>query len=198
LRYLAELLILLGAVACGGNAVGTAPAPPDPRGPSAGTGGTSEMPSGGGTTSQPDPDPDPPPTCSGPEQICVPDCASSERATPSCDHRQYRCPNGWVDFDSCPTNACARRVKSCCSPTGHVEVPNCTEGGTIGDCPDGFERAPKCVPQGLGITDCSELIDGQACASAELVCLKDVCGLNCYCNPDASGRLLWQCWVNAC
>jgi hypothetical protein len=190
--------MLLGCVACGGSAVSTAPPRPDPSGTSAGTGGTPEMPNGGGPTSPPDPDPDPEPTCRGPEPVCVPDCASSERATAPCDQLQYRCPNGWVDFDSCPPNACARRWQSCCSPTGQTEVPNCAPDGTIGDCPDGFEPATKCVPQGLGITDCSELIEDEACASAELVCRTGRCGLNCYCTPDESGRLQWDCGVNAC
>lgn len=203
MRYLVELLIGLGCVACGGHSVTTDPQPvskPDPSGATAGTGSTTGTPNQGGSTpkAEPEPEPDPQPVCDGPTPMCVPNCTSRDRMFADCVGPQYRCGMGWIDLDSCPKDACARASQTCCSPTGQTEFPACAADGSIDECAPGFRSTDVCVPEGLGITDCSELQDGTACTSAELVCRTDLCGLNCYCNPDAAGVLRWQCWVNLC
>lgn len=179
-------LLALGSMACGGNTVASKqeqdPVPMPTREPEP----------------KPEPEPEPEPTCEGPQPVCLPDCASLDRATSECVQGQYRCPSGWVDLDSCSKDACARRAHNCCSATGQSEFPECAADGTIGECPAGFEQRSPCVPAGLGIMSCDEIVDGSDCASDELVCLKDRCGLNCRCTLTEAGKLLWRCYVNAC
>jgi hypothetical protein len=108
------------------------------------------------------------------------------------------CPFGWVDLDSCAAEACARRELSCCSPTGHVAFPECTADGAIGECPAGFEPKARCLPEGVPIDACSELVNGDACRSEEQVCYVGKCSRNCQCQPDAAGVLGWQCSALPC
>lgn len=173
-------LLALGSVACGGNTVATKPEP-DPL-----------------PVATPDPQPQPEPTCEGPQPVCLQDCASLERFSSECLEGKYRCPNGWVDLDSCPKDACARRARNCCSPTGQSEYPECAADDTIGECPAGFEQRSPCVPAGLGLESCDDIADDSDCASEELICIKDRCGRNCRCEADLEGKLGWRCRVNAC
>lgn len=195
-------LLALCSVACGGNTVGTKPEPKpettapvsEPQPGTAGTGSTEPAPTeAGASATLPDP------ICNGPQPVCVQDCRSLDRAIAECvANEQYRCPDGWVDLDSCPKDACARRSYNCCSPTGHSDYPECADDGTIGECPAGFEQRSPCVPAGLGLESCDDLADGSACSSEEQICYKDRCGRNCRCEADLAGKLAWRCRVNAC
>ena len=139
------------------------------------------------------------PDLQGPQPVCLQDCTSLERVLAECvADEQYRCPEGWVDLDSCPKDACARRSYNCCSPTGQREYPECADDGTIGECPAGFEQRSPCVPAGLGLENCDDIVDDSDCASEELICFKDRCGRNCLCEADLEGKLGWRCRVNAC
>jgi hypothetical protein len=194
LRYRAELLLLLCGVACGGNTVASHPEPAPQPEPTAGTGSTSETPNAGGAAAEPIEEP----ICAGPQPVCLPDCTSADRTVADCVAGLYQCPEGWVDLDSCPKDACARRASNCCAPTGETTVPECAADGSIGECPEGFAPKGTCVPEGLGIEDCSEIMTDDACSSEQLVCRTDRCGRNCFCLPDPSGALHWNCWVNLC
>ena len=195
-------LLALGSMACGGNTVATkqeqdpTPMPttdPRPQPGTAGSGSAEPSPGHAGTSSL-----QPEPTCEGPQPVCVPDCEALQRATSECLQGQYHCPNSWVDLDSCSKDACARRARNCCSDFGQPEYPECADDGTIGQCPAGFEQRSPCVPAGLDITSCDDIPDGSACASDQLICVKDRCGRNCRCEADLDGQLLWRCRVNAC
>lgn len=190
----AWLLLLLG-MGCGGN---TAASKPEPAAAAAGAS------SAGGTSSTPEPSnqsgdgPGEPLTCNGPQPTCLQSCASLDRAAADCVGIQYRCPEGWVDLDSCPKDACARRSQNCCSPTGHVTFPDCAADGSIGDCPEGFVQKGTCLPEGVDIQACSEIKGGEACASEELICYTSKCGRNCSCWADDEGVLSWQCTALPC
>lgn len=191
-------LLALGSVACGGNTVATKPEAdplpmPQPQPGTAGSASTEPSPGQAGAPST-----QPEPTCEGPQPVCLLNCASLDRFTSECLQGQYRCPNGWVDLDSCSKEACARRSRSCCAPTGASEYPECTAEGLIGECPTGFRQASPCLPEGFDIESCDDIANGSACTSEEQVCYKDRCGRNCRCTIDAAGQLLWQCYVNLC
>ncbi|MES1184770.1 MAG: hypothetical protein ABUL60_13230 [Myxococcales bacterium] len=193
----AAWLVFVCAAGCGGN---TASAKPDPAENTAGTtstAGTSSTP-GGAASSAGGNGSTEPLACQESLPACIANCGSLDFGSPDCVDGHYRCPEGWVELGSCPAQACANRSQTCCSPTGHVTVPDCAADGTIGDCPAGFAQKDRCLPEGVNIQNCSELANGDACASEELTCYTSKCGRNCDCKADATGRLSWQCSALPC
>lgn len=191
-------LVLLCGVSCGRgthnpdaavmNATAGAPATNHPSG------------QGGDDSSQGGNEPGPQATCEGSGPYCLLSCRSYEDATfAECVGGQYVCPEGSPTFESCPDDACIRRTDNCCSATGRRAVPDCTDDGTIGHCPEGYEVATgACLPQGVDIQDCFELQSGDACTDAELVCYTNKCGRNCFCENDEMGNLRWNCFALPC
>jgi len=161
-------------------------------GSSAAAGAPSELTLGGGPATTG--------TCQDPQPWCLASCGGDEGEVGTCVDGKWRCPEGSVDRDTCPTESCARHAVRCCAPNGEPAWPECGADGLFGECPSGFERTTKaCVPAGLDISSCHELENGMACDSADLVCNAPGCsGGKCSCQADDAGKLSWTCSWNAC
>ena len=127
---------------------------------------------------------------------CVSSCGQEPItwALPFCDAKgSFQCPGGFVPLSTCAPRACAQVTILCCDETtGAVEPPACRPDGLRDVCPGGTGSSPstRCIPSGLGVTSCTDLI-GQPCALPGQQCRS---GASCLCGPG-DGGLTWSCEI---
>jgi hypothetical protein len=119
----------------------------------------------------------------------------------SCQDGLWFCPSGSKDSKTCPADACAVTPGYCCDPlTGDLTENPCPTGAELRpSCPEGRKRSYNlpCIPQGLGIYDCSDL-DRQPCSGQEHYCSsmsrmgEAWCRCLAFTDPDA-GEAVWRC-----
>ena len=211
----AAVLCLFFSVACGGRAMfdgAAAGGSPGASGsPGAAGSASSPSPSGGQTSSEPDDGGDrsgcegvPPPGGSG---SCVQDCSvhPHNQQGYECVAGAYRCPAGLFPASSCAITSCAQLYSQlCCNGAdGHAASPTCTADGSA-QCQPGWHfvtgRAAACAPEGLGvINDCNSL-QGKACANFDHRCEQGSgCGgTTCVCEDFDGKGAVWQCFGRLC
>jgi hypothetical protein len=135
--------------------------------------------------------------------ICLANCTENypSRQEASCRNGQWVCPSGYLDSRTCPADACAVTLSQCCDlVTGELTANPCTpEGGLRPACPEGNIRSYElyCIPQALGVGDCSEL-DKQPCSGEAHSCRSSTRMGEAWCtclasaDPDA-GTSTWRC-----
>jgi hypothetical protein len=139
--------------------------------------------------------------CTKTNWTCVASCADLDFAPiwPDCEDGEWTCPEGSVDYATCPPESCIRRESTCCSPLGVKDRPACTSDGLSGDCAEGWRaQSGDCIPEGLTISSCQELAEASPCASEELRCTATRCSRNCACEPTVEGDLEWHCHTELC